>query len=72
MLLEAIHARFSTPFSADAEDGDYVLNPNAREVLRGQTLRDAAVLIAIVQHTGEPSVILTKRSANLRKHTGQI
>jgi 8-oxo-dGTP pyrophosphatase MutT (NUDIX family) len=72
MLLETLNAGFLEPFATDAEDGDYILNPNAREALRGQNLRDAAVLIAIVQHAENPTVILTKRSENLRKHTGQI
>jgi 8-oxo-dGTP pyrophosphatase MutT (NUDIX family) len=72
MWLEALNAGFAKPFADDAEDGDYILNPNARDALLGQNLRDAAVLIPIVQHAGAPSVILTLRSANLRKHTGQI
>ena len=72
MMLDILSAGFALPFPADAEDGDYILNPDATDVLRGQNLRDAAVLIAIVQHHNSPSVILTKRSANLRKHTSQI
>ena len=70
-LIDQLQYRLQTPFDAALEDGDYILNPDARDVLRGQNLRDAAVLIGIV--TGaEPAVILTRRSANLRKHTGQI
>jgi 8-oxo-dGTP pyrophosphatase MutT (NUDIX family) len=72
MLIDSIRAGFSKPFANDAEDGDYSLNPTARDALRNQNLRDAAVLIAIVQHAGAPSIILTQRSAHLRKHTGQI
>ncbi len=72
MLMEVMAAGFAKPFAQDAEDGDYRLNPDARDALRGQNLRDAAVLIAIVQNGSTPSVLLTKRSANLRKHTGQI
>jgi 8-oxo-dGTP pyrophosphatase MutT (NUDIX family) len=72
MLLEAMTEGFSKPFADDAEDGDYILNPNARDALLGQNLRNAAVLIPIVLHAEQPSVILTLRSANLRKHTGQI
>lgn len=72
MWLETLNLRFAEPFSHDAEDGDYILNPGARDVLRGQNLRDAAVLIPIVSHEIGPSVILTLRSANLRKHTGQV
>ena len=71
-MLDVLSAGFLEPFAADAEDGDYILNPNARDALRGQNLRDAAVLIAIVQHPENPAVIFTKRSENLRQHTGQI
>jgi 8-oxo-dGTP pyrophosphatase MutT (NUDIX family) len=71
-MLDVLSAGFAAPFAADAEDGDYILNPSARDVLRGQNLRDAAVLIAIIQHHHNPTVILTQRSENLRKHTGQI
>jgi 8-oxo-dGTP pyrophosphatase MutT (NUDIX family) len=72
MLLDVLSAGFATPFATGAEDGDYVLNPGARDALLGQNLRDAAVLIPIVQHVAGPGVILTVRSANLRKHTSQI
>jgi 8-oxo-dGTP pyrophosphatase MutT (NUDIX family) len=72
MMLDTLQARMALSFGDDQEDGDYILNPFARDALRGQNLRDAAVLIPIVQHVGAPSVIFTLRSANLRKHTGQI
>ena len=71
-MLDQLNTGFADPFAADAEDGDYILNPGARDALRGQNLTDAAVLIAIVQHASNPTVIFTKRSENLRKHTGQI
>ena len=71
-MLDQLNTGFAEPFAADAEDGDYILNPGARDALRGQNLTDAAVLIAIVQHASNPTVIFTKRSENLRKHTGQI
>jgi 8-oxo-dGTP pyrophosphatase MutT (NUDIX family) len=72
MLVQAIRAGFERPFVKEDEDGDYGLNPMARDALRQQNLTDAAVLIAIVQHANQPGVILTRRSTNLRKHTGQI
>ena len=71
-MLDVLSAGFVEPFASDAEDGDYILNPNAHDALRSQNLRDAAVLIAIVKHASNPTVILTQRSENLRKHTGQI
>jgi 8-oxo-dGTP pyrophosphatase MutT (NUDIX family) len=36
------------------------------------TLRDAAVLIPIVDRRPEPSIILTQRTAHLRSHSGQV
>ena len=35
-------------------------------------LRPAAVLIPVIDHNHEPTVLLTRRSAALRKHGGQI
>jgi 8-oxo-dGTP pyrophosphatase MutT (NUDIX family) len=72
MLLDALTEGFARPFAPDAEDGDYSLNPGSRDVLCRQNLRDAAVLIAIVQNPAAPGVILTRRSAHLRQHSAQI
>jgi 8-oxo-dGTP pyrophosphatase MutT (NUDIX family) len=36
------------------------------------TLRPAGVLIPVVDHASEPSVLLTQRSADLKHHAGQI
>lgn len=52
--------------------GDHALNPEFKEMILGQTLRDAAVLIAVVDRGGEPSVILTQRTDSLRSHSGQV
>ena len=32
----------------------------------------AAVLVAVIEHLGEPSVLFTRRTAQLKKHSGQI
>lgn len=32
----------------------------------------AAVLVAIVDHPGEPTVVFTRRTAHLKKHSGQV
>lgn len=37
-----------------------------------QPLRDAAVLIPIVQRKSEPTVILTQRTAEMKSHSGQV
>jgi 8-oxo-dGTP pyrophosphatase MutT (NUDIX family) len=51
--------------------GDYRLNEGMQSALSGIKLRDAAVLIGVVED-GEAHVILTKRQDSLRKHSGQI
>src|SRR5690606_9959610 len=52
--------------------GDHRLNPDMREMIVRDGLRDAAVLIPIVDHGEDSSVILTKRTEKLRSHSGQI
>jgi len=51
--------------------GDYRLNSGMQTALHGLKLRDAAVLIGVVEDD-EAHVILTKRQDSLRKHSGQI
>lgn len=50
---------------------DYDLNPDV-VLPEGRALRDAAVLIAIVDRPEGAGVILTKRSSALKHHPGQI
>jgi 8-oxo-dGTP pyrophosphatase MutT (NUDIX family) len=50
--------------------GDHILNPDL--LLDGAAYRDAAVLIPVVAHEPEASVILTVRTAQLSSHAGQI
>lgn len=52
--------------------GDYRLNIGAEHGLEGMELRDAAVLIAVVDDGDEGRVIFTQRTSTLRKHSGQI
>lgn len=52
--------------------GDHYLNPDFARHARANAQRDAAVLIAVTDTSPEPSVILTKRTTNLRTHSGQI
>ena len=51
--------------------GDYRLNAGMQTALQGIKLRDAAVLIGVVEDD-EAHVILTKRQDSLRRHSGQI
>ena len=53
---------------------DYDLNPEARALARDpdKPLRRAAVLVPIVEREDGPTMLLTKRTAHLADHAGQI
>ena len=55
-----------------SEFGDHHFNPQHPRLQRQTSLRDAAVLIPVVDHPQDASIILTKRAETLRNHTGQI
>ncbi len=59
------------PF-VDDDYGDHRLNPDMRDMIVREGLRDAAVLIPVVDRRDGASVILTKRTEKLRSHSGQI
>jgi 8-oxo-dGTP pyrophosphatase MutT (NUDIX family) len=52
--------------------GDYRINPGIEHGLGGLDLKDAAVLIGVVDEGDDARVIFTKRQSSLRKHSGQI
>lgn len=54
------------------EHGDSLLNPTAIAHLEGMHLRDAAVLVPVVDDGEDARVIFTQRTAALRKHSGQV
>jgi 8-oxo-dGTP pyrophosphatase MutT (NUDIX family) len=54
------------------EHGDHLLNRDTILQVEGQTLRDAAVLIPVVDEGDDAKVIFTLRTETLRKHSGQI
>ncbi|AYD01695.1 CoA pyrophosphatase [Neorhizobium sp. NCHU2750] len=54
------------------DHGDHLLNPQFVDVARDLKLRDAAVLVPVVDDGDEAKIILTQRTATLRKHSGQI
>ena len=64
-------ARETGPFDGD-QIGDHVLNPTMFEDFVTGSLRDAAVMIAVVDHGPEASIILTQRCTRLRTHSGQV
>jgi 8-oxo-dGTP pyrophosphatase MutT (NUDIX family) len=56
----------------DFDYGDHRFNPGHPRVTGPRQLRDAAVLIPVVDHRPEASVILTKRAEKLTSHSGQV
>ncbi len=54
------------------EDGDHRFNPQHPRLAHSGALRDAAVLIPVVDRGEAATVLLTKRAETLRSHTGQV
>ena len=54
------------------EDGDHRFNPGHPRLKRSEPLRDAAVLIPVIDRGPQATVLLTKRAETLRSHTGQV
>lgn len=54
------------------ELGDHVLNPTLSHLIVPKVLRDAAVLVPVVDRGSEATLLLTKRTEKLRSHSGQI
>lgn len=69
--LRARVARVSGPYAGD-DHGDHLLNPALAHLVKRDGLRDAAVLVPVVQRASGPQVILTLRTENLRNHSGQV
>ena len=57
---------------ATSDYGDHRLNPDLRDLVVREGLREAAVLIPVVDRGGEAMVLLTKRAEVLRNHSGQV
>lgn len=54
------------------DHGDHILNPESLLEVEGLRLKDAAVLVPVVDDPDGAKVILTQRTATLRKHSGQV
>jgi 8-oxo-dGTP pyrophosphatase MutT (NUDIX family) len=54
------------------EHGDHILNPEIVAKVETFKLRDAAVLVPVIDDGDEARVIFTKRTSTLREHSGQI
>lgn len=52
--------------------GDHRLNPDLKALIARPGLRRAAVLVPVVDHPEGAALILTRRTARLRSHAGQI
>ena len=66
-------AAAQSPAEAGDIFGDHRFNPgHPRLRLKETALRDAAVLIPVVDRGAEATVLLTKRAETLRNHTGQV
>jgi len=59
------------PFGT-ADYADIRLNPDLIDYIETNALRNAAVLVPIVDHPGEATVLLTKRQEKMRSHAGQV
>ncbi|MGX5850138.1 CoA pyrophosphatase [Mesorhizobium sp. PL10] len=67
-------ARVAAQAEAHAGDdyGDHRFNPGHPRLTQLKALRDAAVLIPVVDHGREATVLLTKRAEKMRSHSGQV
>ena len=59
------------PFGGD-EYGDHRFSPDLTDMIVRKRLRDAAVLVPVVDRHDGASVILTQRTEKLRTHSGQV
>ena len=59
-------------YSCRGQGGDFQLNPVLKGLHKNRDLPLATVLIGVVEYEEAPRVILTRRSENLKKHSGQV
>ncbi len=70
--MSELQARLCAALVAEGRpSSDYDLNPQVN-LPEGRALREAAVLIPVVERVGGAHVVLTKRSSALKHHPGQI
>ena len=58
--------------AGDFRHGDHLLNPDIVGRLAQEKLREAAVLIPVVDRGAEAGLILTRRTQSMRQHSGQV
>ena len=74
-IVRCVRAEIDHGVLSDAVPGtsDYDLNPEARALIdAARPLRPAAVLVPIVEREEGPTILLTKRTAHLADHAGQV
>ena len=54
------------------DHADILMNPGFTDALARLDLRDAAVLMPVVDDGADARVILTQRTSRMRKHSGQV
>lgn len=54
------------------DQGDFLLNPEFGPYIETLNLRDAAVLVPVIDDGDDARVIFTQRTTTLRKHSGQV
>ncbi len=52
--------------------GDHDVDPVMQKIAEVRPIRPAAVLVPVIDHPGEPTVLLTQRAQHLPQHPGQI
>jgi 8-oxo-dGTP pyrophosphatase MutT (NUDIX family) len=70
-LVAALEPLDSWTQAGEASHSDFDLNPEFRPTDR-PLLRDAAVLIPVVDHPEGPTVLLTRRAEAMTSHSGQV
>ncbi len=68
----ALHQHGGPLDTAWRDHGDHALNPQLMQIAQELKLKDAAVLVPVIDDGDEAKIILTQRTATLRTHSGQI
>lgn len=59
-------------YSQSEQIGDFTQNPDLRKWVMAKAVKEAAILMPLVERQGEMSLLLTKRADKLNSHSGQI
>lgn len=59
-------------YSQSEQIGDFTQNPDLRKWVMSKAVKEAAILMPLVERQGEMSLLLTKRADKLNSHSGQI